>query len=392
MAGISTSILFNLAVLLSASFIIGEIFERIGLESIIGYIVTGLLLGPALLDVVQPEAMAGFGTIGATLILFQAGLREENVMDIFRHEEGLDLGLGILIGSFVFILGTLLVFGSRFLPYSGVKELVFIALAYAVVDIGVPSKLMLSKNLLDREIGKYTIKSSVINVTAGLAVLTILVLLSSTTLGSMATKVGGILGFTLIFFLLHQFVHRLDDYILMFEEVEAEFAITFALLLFMAYLTELVGLSSVLGAFFAGIIISRSDFSDSRAFQEKINAIGEGLFIPLFFAWFGLGLKIFGESGMIANLEAAFFLFALSTVSKFGISYVMTRRHGKESPLMIASSMLSLDIETLVILLIGIDLHVFGSHEILQIFAPSVLFSTLTIVLLYGSLERTGRV
>ncbi|MFB6213222.1 MAG: cation:proton antiporter [Candidatus Nanohaloarchaea archaeon] len=390
MAGISTSILFNLAVLLSASFIVGELFERIGLESIIGYIVTGLLLGPDLLDLVQPEAMAGFGTIGATLILFQAGLREENVADIFRHEEGLDLGLAVLIAPFIFILATLLVLGPRFLPYTGLQEFVFIALAYAVVDIGVPSKLMLSKNLLEEETGKYTIKSSVINVTAGLAVLTVLVMLSSSTIGSVMAKAGGILGFTLLFFLLHEFVHRLDDYIIMFEEVEAEFAITFALLLFMAYLTELVGLSSVLGAFFAGIIVSRSDFSDSRAFQEKINAIGEGLFIPLFFAWFGLGLKLFGDAGMIANIEAAFFLFALSTVSKFGTGYLVTRNHGKDKPFMISSSLLSLDIETLVILLIGIDLGVFGS-EILQIFAPSVLFSTITIVLLYSLLERTGR-
>ena len=62
MAGISSSLLFDLAILLSASFLIGEIFERIGLESIIGYIITGLLLGPSVLDLVNPDAVAGFGT------------------------------------------------------------------------------------------------------------------------------------------------------------------------------------------------------------------------------------------------------------------------------------------------------------------------------------------
>lgn len=389
MAGIEASILFDLSVLLSASFIVGEIFERIGLESIIGYIVTGLVLGPAVLDLVDPSSMAGFGTIGATLILFQAGLREENAADIFRHRKGLDMGLAILFGSFTVILAALFLYGDQLLGITGIQEYVFIALAYAVVDIGVPSKLMLSRNMLDQKIGRYTIKSSVINVTSGLAVLTLLVLTTSTTLASLATKIAGILGFALAFFALHEFVHKVDEYVILFEEVEAEFAITFALLLFMSYTTEIIGLSSVVGAFFAGVIISRSDFSDSRAFQEKIQAIGEGLFIPIFFAWFGLGLKIFGEAGMLANLEAATFLFMLSTVSKFGIGYVTSIYHEMDSPAMIAGSLLSLDIETLVILLIGIDLGIL-SHEILQVFAPSVLFTTVTIVLIYAGIDRLG--
>lgn len=387
-AGLSTQMLFNISIVLGVSFIVGELFERVGLESIIGYIITGLLLGPEILDLVSPEAFAGFGTIGATLILFQAGLREENAADIFRHEEGLDLGLGILIGSFLFIMTALILFGSNFLPFTGVKQYIFIALAYAMVDIGVPSKIMLSKGILREEIGEYTIKASIINVTAGFAVLTALVLVTSTGLESLLAKIAGIAGFALVFYILHEFIHKMDDYIIMFEETEAQFAITFTLLLAMAYLTEIVGLSSVIGAFFAGVIISRSDFSDSRAFQEKINAIGMGLFIPLFFAWFGLGLKIYGSHGMIANIEAATFLFLLSTVSKLGIGYIIPRIHKMDKPWTVAGSLLSLDIETLVILLIGIDMGVFSGGQVLQIFAPAVLLSTITIVGIYFILEH----
>lgn len=399
-AGLSTTTLLALGSVLLVSFLVGEVFERLGIESIIGYIVTGLLMGPGIAELgnytplvnpswaVDPSTLAGFGTIGATLILFMAGLREHNVLEIFRHEEGLDLGLGVLVGSFTFILGILWLVGDQFLPYSGVQQIVFLALAYAVVDIGVPSKIMLERNMLRKEIGSYTIKASVINVTAGFGILTVLVMLSSPTLNNLVLKVGGILGFAAVFFVLHEFIHRLDDYVIMFEETEAQFAITFSMLLFLAYLTELIGLSSVLGAFFAGVIISRSDFSESEAFQEKIRAIGQGLFIPIFFAWFGLSLTIFGPTGMLANMEAAFFLFLLSTVSKLGIGYLIPRMHDFESPGTVAASLLSLDIETLVILLIGIDLGVFPDGQILQIFAPSVLFTTLTIVVLYAVIDR----
>ena len=385
MAGLAAGTMFDLGLLLFASFIVGEIFERLGVESIIGYIITGLILGPSVLDFIQPGTVQGFATIGASLVLFQAGLREENVMEIFRHRQGLQLGLSILVGSFVFTLAALMMFGSSFLPYENFTAFLYLALGYAIVDIAVPSKMMLSKGLLRSETGKYAVKSSVINVTVGLLAVTVLVLANSS-LESLLLQVGGIAGFAIGFYVLHEFMHKIDDYIIMMEEAEAQFALTFSLLLILSYATEVIGLSTVLGAFFAGILVSRSEFSESRAFQEKIQAIGLGLFIPVFFAWFGLGLSI---EGIIANIEAATFLFVLSTVSKLGIGYAVSKLHSMDRPVMIASSLLSLDIETLVVLLIGIDMGVFG-NEILQIFAPSVLLTTSTIVILYTAIDKVS--
>ncbi len=383
--GLAAGTMFDLGLLLFASFIIGEIFERIGIESIIGYIVTGLILGPSVLQVVEPGTVKGFATIGASLVLFQAGLREENVVEIFRHKQGLQLGIGVLSGSFIFILGMLVLFGSQFLPYDSFTPFLYLALGYAIVDIGVPSKIMLSKGLLRSDTGKYTVKASVINVTAGLLAVTALVV-SNSTFETLLIKLGGIVAFAVAFYVLHEFIHKIDDYIIMMEEAEAQFAITFALLLGLSYATEIIGLSTVLGAFFAGILVSRSEFSDSRAFQEKIQAIGLGLFIPIFFAWFGLTLSI---NGIINNIQAATFLFVLSTVSKLAIGYTVSKLHDMDRPVMIASSLLSLDIETLVVLLIGIDMGVFG-NEILQIFAPSVLLTTTTIVVLYAAIDRVS--
>ncbi|MFB6158234.1 MAG: cation:proton antiporter [Candidatus Nanohalobium sp.] len=398
-ASLSGATLLNVGILLGASFIVGELFERIGLESILGYIFTGLLMGAGLKNfakltgLIPPEwaisasSVTAFATVGATLILFQAGLREQNVKEIFMHKRGLQLGTLVLSGSFLFIFSALMLTGSSLLPYQGVMPLVFLALAYSIVDIGVPSKIMLSRGLIREEMGSYTIKSAVINVTTGFMVMTGLVILLTPTLQSQAIKTASILGFGLVFYFLHEFIHRIDDYIVMFEEAEAQFAITFALLLSMSYMTQTIGISSVLGAFFAGVLVSRSEFTDSRAFQEKINGISEGLFVPIFFAWFGLSLQIFGSHGILANIEAATYLFLLSTVAKLGIGYAVTKIHNMEKPAMIASSLISLDIETLVVLLIAIDLGVL-TNQILQIFAPSVLFSTLTIIGLYTILDR----
>jgi Kef-type K+ transport system membrane component KefB len=243
--------------------------------------------------------------------------------------------------------------------------------------------------MLRDRIGGYAVKSSVINVTSGFIALTVLVVLASNSLGAQISKIGAIAGFAISFYILHEFIQKIDDYVIMFEEAEAQFAITFALLLFMSYVTQAIGLSSVLGAFFAGVLVSRSDFTNSRAFQEKIRAIGEGLFIPIFFAWFGLGLTIFGSHGMLAYLPAAVFLFALSTVSKAGIAYFVAGKHGIDSPGKVAGSLVALDIESLVILLIANDLGVL-EHSILQVFAPAVLLSAPTILLFYKLSDMRG--
>jgi len=387
MAGLSGATLLNLGMLLGASFVVGEIFERIGLESILGYILTGLILGPSVLGIMTAESVTGFATIGAILILFQAGLREQNIKEIFLHREGLQLGTAILIGGFAFIFTILYFFGGQILPYNSIQAFIFLALAYALVDIAVPSKIMLSRGMLREKTGKYTIKSSVINVSAGFIALTALVVISSNNLQSQLIKIGSILGFAVVFYLLHEIIGKIDDYIIMFEETEAQFAITFALLLSMSYVTQTIGISSILGAFFAGILVSRSDFSESKAFQEKIRGISEGLFIPIFFAWFGLGLVI---ETIIANIEAATFLFLLSTISKITIGYLVSKIHEMEKPMTIATSLLSLDIETLIVLLIAIDLGILN-QQILQIFAPSVLFSTLTIIILYTLIDKTEK-
>ena len=384
MAALSGTTLLNLGILLGAAFIVGELFERIGLESILGYIVTGLVLGPSVLSVMEPGSVKEFGTIGATLILFQAGLKEENIQEIFLNRDALLTGLSLFFGAFIFIFAALNLFGGAVLPFTGFKAFFFIALAYALVDIGVPSKVMLSHGILERPEGIHTIKSAVVNVTVGFLAVTLAAVALEPSLETQALKLASIAGFALGFFLVHELMKKIDDYVMMFEETEAQFALTVSLLLFLSYITKSLGLSSILGAFFAGVLISRSEFSSSKAFKEKIRAISEGLFIPVFFAWFGLGLQV---DAMVANAGAAAFLFILSFIPKSIIAYITTREEGLEKASTVAASLISIDIETLVALLIAKDLGIF-TDQILQIFAPAVLFSTLSIITLYAFIEK----
>ena len=65
-----SNVLLSLFTLLIVSVILGEIFERIKLDAVVGYLIAGLLLGPSVLNWISPHAIEDFAIIGAILILF----------------------------------------------------------------------------------------------------------------------------------------------------------------------------------------------------------------------------------------------------------------------------------------------------------------------------------
>jgi Kef-type K+ transport system membrane component KefB len=166
---------------------------------------------------------------------------------------------------------------------------------------------------------------------------------------------------------------------------EAEFSIALILVLSMAYMTEILGFSSILGAFIAGVLISRVPFADSKSFTDKIHGISFGLFVPLFFVWFGLEIN-FAE--IVKNLWLAIIIFVLYVTIRFSITYIYLKKNKLSAPLTVSASMLSVDVESLVVLMIATTLGIFSDKTPLNLFAPSVLLSTLVIVVLVAIFSK----
>jgi len=378
------NVLLSLFVLLGVSVILGEIFERIKLDAVVGYLIAGLLLGPSVLNWVSPHAIEDFAIIGAILILFLAGLKEQDASSLYKDKKAMILGLGVLIITFLVIFAFLM---SPLMPWLSGKEytflqILFLALAFAVVDLGVPAKILLSKKLLNTQFGQTVLNGAVINVISGLTLLTVLTLFFSPEFSTIAYKLIGVLAFMGLFIGLFWLVSRLGKYMVLLESEEIQFTLTFILVLVLAFLTESLGFSNILGAFLAGIIISRSYFAESRAFMEKFKAVSMGLFIPLFFGWFGLELMLWGEMGIIANFGVALIFLALSLIPKFVSTFVICKINKIKAPGLVSSTMLSLDVETLIILLLAVEIGVFPNKEILSVFAPTVLITTILVSVL----------
>jgi len=67
-------LLLNLAIILTAAKIGGELVERLGQPAVLGELIAGVLLGPSLLGLVEPLELIKFlAEIGLILLLFKVG-------------------------------------------------------------------------------------------------------------------------------------------------------------------------------------------------------------------------------------------------------------------------------------------------------------------------------
>ena len=153
----------------------------------------------------------------------------------------------------------------------------------------------------------------------------------------------------------------------------------------LAYFTELIGFSSVFGAFVAGMAVSRIPFSENKSFSDKIKSISFGLFVPLFFVWFGLEINIME---IFKHIFLAVIIFISYVLLRFAIMYYFMKRDKLEMAAITSISILSVDVESLVVILVAIKLGIFTDDSPLTLFAPSVFFSTLLIVALITFLSR----
>jgi Kef-type K+ transport system membrane component KefB len=87
--------------------------------------------------------------------------------------------------------------------------------------------------------------------------------------------------------------------------------LTVVLLLLLLVIAEEFGLDVVLGAFLAGIVLRRWTPVDAHSLKGKLDAIGYGFFIPLFFVASGMGLDVRSIAEAPARLLAFFVLLLL---------------------------------------------------------------------------------
>jgi Kef-type K+ transport system membrane component KefB len=328
-----TETLFSLFIVLLATKVGDELFKRIGQPSIVGEILGGLLVGPAVLGWYQitPETTL-FAQIGAVLLLFEVGVRTR-VGEIMKVG-GTALAVAILGMAIPFAAGYGL---ATVLDFSQNGRL-FLAAALTATSVGITSAALRSLGALATRSAKVILGAAVID--------DVLALLLVAALAALTGGTGSPAGLGLALLLAVAFIaivllagtgilSRRPSVLTAPRFAETPFLPGMIVMLGLATLAAVIGLAAIVGAFLAGMVVGESSERDAL---EAETAPVAAFFTPFFFGFVGAQVDpaVFGSPQAIGLALA---LTAVAVIAKFGGAFLGAIRTGRRRAALIGWGM-----------------------------------------------------
>jgi Kef-type K+ transport system membrane component KefB len=303
--------------------IIPQLSRRIRLPGAVGLLLSGVVLGPHMLDVFPPQHPVSqfLAELGMLLLMFFAGL--EINLPLFRQKIFRSIVFGVITTSIPLLLGTL---AAHWLGYGLLPAGVVGSLLASHTLLGASIVAKLGVNRLEPVV--VTFGATMISDTLSLLVFAICVPLyvSGFSAAGLALQIIEILVFVpLVLFGLG----RAGAYILRKVENDEEtyFILMLGMIAVSALLAQYINLPGIVGTFLAGLAVNAA-VKDKPA-KNKLEFMGNTLFIPIFFIVTGflinplallrsLTQDSFLAGGIIAALVAGKWIAAQSCGGAFG--------------------------------------------------------------------------
>ncbi len=329
----------NLAIIIFAAEIMGLLSKKCKAPQVVGQIIAGLLIGPAILNIVQPsDFLNQMAEIGVVLLMFSAGL-ETDLKELIRTGP---LALAVacvgvavpLLGGFV--LFSLLMYGG--FPAVGSTEFfraLFIGSIMTATSVTISVQTLRELGHLKGRVGTLILSAAIIDDVIGIIVLTFVISLSGgDTSGN--SSIGKVLLQILLFFVVTIGVGILVYKLFKLLNKKYEhrrripiFGLAFALLMsFVA--EEFFGIADITGAYAAGIILS--SIKDSDYVAQKMDISSYMIFGPIFFVNIGLKTSFSDMTGELMVFSILFVIVSLITkVIGCGLTAKLAKNSWKDS-------------------------------------------------------------
>jgi monovalent cation:proton antiporter-2 (CPA2) family protein len=310
------SLLTQALVYLAAGVISVPIAKRLGLGSVLGYLIAGVLVGPFLLNLVgRPAEVQKFAEFGVVILLFLIGLEVRPALLWKLRTAIFGLGLAQLLGTGALIAAAALAFGLDWRVGAAV------GLILAMSSTAIVLQSLEEKGIRQGPVGEASFGVLLFQDLAVIPLFALLPLLAPAGSAAPAASHGANLlaGFSGWIQALAQLAavalvvvggryltQPLFRFIAAARLREIFTASALLLVIAVAALMELVGLSPALGAFLAGVVLAESEFR--RELETDIEPF-RGLLLGLFFITVGAGLDLglvaahpFAVAGLVAGL------------------------------------------------------------------------------------------
>jgi Kef-type K+ transport system membrane component KefB len=309
----------------AAPFLLGLV-PSVRLPSVVLEIVAGIVLGPSVLGLAEDDqAVSVVALLGLTFVLFLAGLEID-----LRKLRGPVARVSAL--GFVLSFGLAVVVALGLSGAGLVDTPLLVAVILCSTSLGVLVPVLKDAGQIATTFGQLIIAAASIADFGAIILLTILFSGEGGT-GATLLLLGSLFALAVVVLLAITGAERsarIRADLLRLQDTTAQIRVRAALALFVGFaaVAEQLGLEAILGAFVAGAVISLADADQVMThpdFRRKLEAIGFGFFIPVFFVTSGVRFDLPALTESASNL-AMVPVFVLALLVVRGVPAVLYRR------------------------------------------------------------------
>lgn len=277
-------LLLGLAIVWVSAKVASEAMERLGQTAVLGELLAGVVIGPGVLGLVyESEILHSLAELGVVILLLEVGVQSD-------LSELLKAGVQ---SSVVALVGVVLPFvaGFALMRAMGASSLVaiFVGATLTATSVGVTARVLADLGRLGDAAARVVLGAAVVDDVLGLIILAVVTGIVET--GGLAwTDVALLTGKAVVFLLaaialgvrfaptLVRWVGRLKA-----RGTLIVYAVVFAVVL--SALADAIGLATIIGAFAAGLVLSRTE--RRQHVEERVRPVAD-LLVPIFFVTVGM--------------------------------------------------------------------------------------------------------
>ncbi|MBW7453918.1 cation:proton antiporter [Paenibacillus sepulcri] len=338
-----------LALIILSTKVAGDLSVRLGQPAVLGKLLAGIVLGPAVLGWVHAdEFISHFSEIGVLLLMFIAGL--ETDLDQLRKnwKASFAVAVGGIILPFIGGYGVAAAMGL-----SNTHSL-FLGMLLCATSVSISVQTLKEMNQLNSREGTTILGAAVVDDVIVVVLLAVMMSLLGTaddsSLAFMFTK--KLLFFVIVLFAGWFIVPLFMRFLAPFRVSEAVMSAALVICFGFSYFAELMGVAGIIGAFAAGIAVSQTKFR--HAVEAKVEPIAYTLFVPVFFVSIGLNITFAGLGGQIIFILVVTVVAALTKLAGGGLGARITGFNTRSS-LAIGTGMISRGEVALIIAAAGLE-------------------------------------
>ena len=281
------SLLLQVTLFLAASLLLVPLLKRLGIATVLGYLFTGIVLGPSVLNIAHdPKAIMELAEFGVIFLMFIIGLE-------LRPQRLWDMRQSIFVmGSLQVVLTGIALTALVFFALSqSIAASIVVGFALSLSSTAFALQLLNEKQQLNTSFGQQSFSILLFQDIAAIPLIAIIPLLAGTTSAhhGIAYFSAVVATFTGLFLFSRYVMRPFFRFVAQSGAHELITAVGLFIVLAVVLLMDSLGISTTLGAFLTGVLLADSEF---RHELEASIAPFKGLLLGLFFMTVGMTTPI----------------------------------------------------------------------------------------------------